>query len=91
MLDASRCRILFRISDTGPGIPEDKIDLAFETFSQIGNSKSPYTRRFEGAGLGLPLVKRLTHLMGGNISLVSTEGKGTTVYVSLPLKIPQDL
>ena len=81
-------RILFTISDTGQGIPEDKLDNVFETFSQVVDSISPYTRQYEGAGLGLPLVKRLINLLGGNACIISREGKGTTVYVSLPFRIP---
>ncbi|MFW6179668.1 MAG: PAS domain S-box protein, partial [Desulfohalobiaceae bacterium] len=83
------CRMLFEIGDTGPGIPEDKLGQAFETFRQASLSGSPYTRHYEGAGLGLPLVKRLVNLLGGNVSLLSQEGAGTTVYVSLPFKIPE--
>ena len=79
------CRVLFSITDTGPGIPDDKIDKVFETFTQDGDHQSPYARQFEGAGLGLPLVKRLVNLMGGNLSIDSMEG--TAVYVSLPFKI----
>ena len=80
------CRILFSVTDTGPDIPDDQIDKVFETFTQVGDNHSPYARRFEGAGLGLPLVKRLVSLMGGNLSIDTREGTGTTVYVSLPFK-----
>lgn len=79
-------RILFTITDTGKGIPEDKIERVFDIFSQGLPSDSPYKREFQGAGLGLSLVRRLVLMMGGNASLVSQEGKGTTVYVSLPLR-----
>jgi len=84
------CRILFSISDTGPGIPDDQMDRIFETFTQAGNNFSPYTRKYEGAGLGLPLVKKLVKLMGGSLAIDSREGAGTTVYVSLPFPIPRD-
>jgi len=82
------CRVLFTISDTGPGIPDGKLDTVFETFSQVSNALSPYARQYEGAGLGLPLVKRLVSLMGGNLSIDTVEEQGTTVYVSLPFKVP---
>ncbi|MFO7817027.1 MAG: PAS domain S-box protein [Desulfovibrionales bacterium] len=85
-----KCRLLFVVEDNGIGIPEDKIDQVFETFTQAGDADSPYARQFEGAGLGLPLVKRLVHLMGGNLSLASQPGTGTVVYVSLPFKLPDD-
>ena len=81
------CRILFSVSDTGQGIPEDKIDSVFGKFTQVGNGHSPYARKLEGVGLGLPLVKRLVDLMGGNLSIDSAEGTGTTVHVSLPFAI----
>jgi CheY-like chemotaxis protein len=81
------CRVLFTISDTGAGIPDDKIDKIFETFTQAGNNLSPYTRQHEGAGLGLPLVKRLVKLMGGCLAIDSLEGAGTSVYVSLPFHL----
>ena len=84
----SPCRILFVIADTGPGIPDDDLEKVFEKFSQAGNKESPYTRQFEGAGLGLPLVQRLVKLLGGTVSISSHSGNGTEVYVSLPFKNP---
>ena len=83
------CRILFVVKDNGPGIAEDKTDEIFEAFTQVSDSDSPYARQYEGAGLGLPLVKRLVGLMGGNMAMDSEPGKGTAVYVSLPFKLPQ--
>ena len=85
------CRLLFVVKDNGPGIPEDNIDQILETFTQANNSDFPYARQYEGAGLGLPLVKRLLHLMGGNASILSQAGQGTSVYVSLPFKLSGDL
>ncbi|MGM0425491.1 MAG: PAS domain S-box protein, partial [Thermodesulfobacteriota bacterium] len=82
------CRLLFLVEDTGQGIAEDKLDQVFETFRQAEDPDSPYTRQFEGAGLGLPLVKRLLRLMGGNACILSQKNEGTTVYASLPFKIP---
>ena len=81
-------RMLFVVEDNGPGIPDDKVDKIFETFTQAGNNPSPYTRQHEGAGLGLPLVKRLVELMRGNLAIESQEGVGTSVYVSLPFYMP---
>lgn len=80
------CRILFAVEDTGKGIPEHMLDKVFGTFTQA-NESEPYSRKYEGAGLGLPLVKRLVSLMGGTMSISSREGTGTTVYVSLPLTV----
>jgi CheY-like chemotaxis protein len=82
------CRMLFVVEDNGPGIPDDKVNKIFETFTQAGNNPSPYTRQHEGAGLGLPLVKRLVELMRGNLAIESQEGVGTSVYVSLPFHMP---
>ena len=76
------------MEDNGPGIPDDKVDKIFETFTQAGNNPSPYTRQHEGAGLGLPLVKRLVELMRGNLAIENQEGAGTSVYVSLPFHMP---
>ena len=81
------CRLLFVVEDNGPGIPEDKIDHIFETFTQASDTNSPYTREFEGAGLGLPLVKRLVQLMSGNACICSQKGQGTSVYISVPFKV----
>ncbi len=79
-------RLLFTVSDTGIGIPQDRLKTLFQPFVQVDNS---YTRRYQGAGLGLAIIRRLVDLMGGNISFESTEGQGTTVYVSLPFKVPE--
>ncbi|UTF51844.1 PAS domain S-box protein [Desulfomicrobium sp. ZS1] len=80
-------RVLFSISDTGIGIPDNNLDGLFKPFAQVDNS---YTRNFQGAGLGLAIVKRLVDLMGGKISVASTLGEGTTVNVLLPFKLPVD-
>ncbi|MGM0611658.1 MAG: response regulator, partial [Thermodesulfobacteriota bacterium] len=80
-------RLLFLVSDNGSGIPDEKISQVFETFTQANDSESPFTRQYEGAGLGLALVKRLVELMGGNVAIDSEPGKGTAVYVNLPFRI----
>ncbi|MFO7931700.1 MAG: response regulator [Desulfosalsimonas sp.] len=79
-------RILFTISDTGIGIPEDKLETLFQPFVQVDGT---YTRKYQGAGLGLAIVRRLVELMGGNISIESTYGKGTAAYVVLPFKLTE--
>jgi len=73
--------ILIDVSDTGIGIPEDKMDLALSPFGQIDSKLS---RKFEGTGLGLPLTKRLVELHGGTLKVVSEVAEGTTVSVILP-------
>ncbi len=85
--DEEKIRLLFTISDTGQGIADEKMDKVFEIFAQAEDSESPYVRKDEGAGLGLPLVKRLVHFMGGSLCIYSQAQKGTTVYVSLPFKL----
>ncbi len=82
-------RVLFVIQDTGPGIPDKMLDHIFETFTQVSDPDHPYSREYQGAGLGLPLVKRLVHMMGGNMSISNQEGQGTSVYLSLPFKQKQ--
>ena len=73
--------VLIDVSDTGIGIPEDKMELAMSPFGQIDSKLS---RKFEGTGLGLPLTKRLVELHGGTIKIVSEVAEGTTVSVLLP-------
>ena len=89
--DYDHCRILFAIEDDGKGIADNMLDHVFETFAQANDSNSPYARRYEGAGLGLPLVKRLVNLLGGNACVASEAGQGTIFYVSLPFKATDSL
>jgi signal transduction histidine kinase len=69
------------ISDTGQGIPKDELPYIFETFRQVEGTT---TRVHGGFGLGLSIVKQLVTLMGGNISVDSTLGKGSTFSITLP-------
>jgi len=81
-----RLGVLFTISDTGIGIPSDKIGYVFESFTQVDGT---YTRRHQGTGLGLGIVKKLVELMDGTISVESEENQGTTMYVTLQLGLPE--
>jgi len=74
--------VLFSVADTGIGIPDEKIEAVFNAFTQSDGS---YTRSYQGAGLGLSIVKRLTALLGGSLAVDSQVDKGTTIYLSLPL------
>jgi signal transduction histidine kinase len=76
-------RVAIAVSDTGDGIPQDKLDAIFEEFSQVSPSG---TRRQGGTGLGLAITKRLVALQGGDITVQSTPGKGSTFTFSLPLQ-----
>ena len=78
--------VLFTVADTGIGIPEDKLDSIFESFSQVENAT---TRRFQGAGLGLAIVRRLVELMEGSITIDSVPGHGTTIQCALLLRLPE--
>ena len=69
------------VADTGIGIAPENIAKAFESFRQIDSRLS---RRYEGAGLGLPLTKQLVELHGGTIALDSRAGQGTTATVTFP-------
>ncbi|WP_053062227.1 ABC transporter substrate binding protein [Desulfovibrio sp. TomC] len=84
-LGNSVVRVLITVSDTGIGISEECIKSVFEPFVQ---AEGTYTRRFQGAGLGLSIVRRLVKLLGGDVAIESTLGEGTTIYVSLPFKLP---
>ncbi|WP_428561983.1 MAG: PAS domain S-box protein [Solidesulfovibrio sp. DCME] len=84
--DDSRARILFVVADTGVGIPDERLRDIFDPFVQ---AEGTYTRRFQGAGLGLSIVRRLVRLMDGGLDIDSEEGQGTTVCLSLPLRLPQ--
>ncbi len=87
-LKSGRSRMLFSVCDTGIGIPDENLGSLFEPFSQVD---SGYTRSHQGAGLGLSICKRLVHLMGGSMSVVSEEGVGTSIYFSLDFEIDSGL
>ena len=78
--DSGHVTLQFEISDTGIGIPKDRMDRLFKSFSQVDAST---TRRYGGTGLGLAISKRLIELMGGNVRVDSVEGEGTTFSFTL--------
>jgi len=75
------------VVDSGEGVPEDKREVIFEPFVQVGSKAS---RRAGGAGLGLPISRRLCEAMGGSLFLVSTSPGGSTFRVSLPLTASEE-
>lgn len=79
-LESGRWTLHLAITDTGPGIPRGSIKRIFEPFYQTDLSAS---RKHGGTGLGLPISQRLASLMGGDITVESTEGKGATFEVTI--------
>jgi two-component system, sensor histidine kinase and response regulator len=80
--DDGRLTVRLEVTDTGIGIPADRLDRLFKTFSQIDSST---TRHYGGSGLGLSIVKRLAELMGGTVGVRSEAGKGSTFWVTMSL------
>jgi len=76
--------LLFKVIDSGVGIPDDKIDKIFMAFSQ---SDSTITRNYGGTGLGLTISKELIDLLKGEIGVISELGKGSTFWFKIPFTI----
>ena len=79
----TRVTLLFEVKDTGIGIPKDRMDRLFKSFSQVDAST---TRKYGGTGLGLTISKQLTELMGGEIGVESEEGKGSSFWFTVVLE-----
>lgn len=73
--------LILTVDDTGVGIPAELLPRIFERFWQVDTSS---TRKFQGAGIGLALVRSLTEAMGGSVKVASQPGRGTTFTVELP-------
>lgn len=80
-LQPRRSYVSFRITDTGRGIPDDKINSIFDPFVQ---AETGHSRSREGSGLGLTISRRLARLMGGDLTVTSTVGEGSTFTLWLP-------
>ncbi len=82
--DTNKNLVAFEVSDTGIGIPEDKLGTIFESFSQADAS---VTRKYGGTGLGLTIVRQLVELQKGKISVKSEEGKGSSFTFQIPYEL----
>jgi CheY-like chemotaxis protein len=82
-VDAATHNLTFAVSDTGIGISQHEHARVFESFTQADSS---YDKQFGGTGLGLTISRRLAELMGGTVGFESVEGRGTTFYLSVPVK-----
>jgi two-component system, sensor histidine kinase and response regulator len=78
--ERGRHTLRIEVTDTGIGIPPDRLDRLFKSFSQIDSST---TRHYGGSGLGLSIVKRLAELMGGAVGVRSEPGRGSSFWVTL--------
>lgn len=82
--ERTKCSMRFDVTDTGIGIPTDKLSTIFESFSQADAS---VTRKYGGTGLGLTIVKQLVDLQEGTITVISEEDKGSLFSVIIPYQI----
>ncbi len=76
--------VTIAVTDTGCGIPDHKLNAIFDEFEQVDGSSA---RKHNGAGLGLAISQKMIEAMGGNISVESEVGKGSTFHIRLPLAI----
>ncbi len=87
-LKDERIVLHFSVSDTGVGIPKDRLESIFDAFTQADSST---TRRYGGTGLGLTISSTLVRLMGGRIWVESNVGRGSTFHFTLPFGIGSNL
>ena len=80
--------VSFSVKDTGIGIESKNFDRVFEEFQQVDSSS---TRKYKGTGLGLPIARRLARMLGGDLTVESELGKGSTFTLTVPTKLPTRL
>ncbi|MBF0519696.1 MAG: response regulator [Nitrospirae bacterium] len=85
-LSDKEIRLLFSVSDTGIGIPEEKFDVIFDSFTQ---GEDFMTKKYGGTGLGLAIVKKILCMAGGDIWVESESGKGSTFYFTANFLVQQ--
>lgn len=85
--DTDSCMVRFTVTDTGIGIPKDKLNTIFERFRQ---AESYTTRSYGGTGLGLSIARQLVELQGGNMEISSEEGKGSVFSFTLKFEKPSE-
>ena len=76
--------IKFAVTDTGIGMNEEQLGKVFDEFTQAEASTA---KDYGGTGLGLPISKKMTEMMGGKMEVESEEGKGTTFSITIPIEI----
>ncbi len=80
--------VAFVIKDTGIGIEQNNFEKVFEEFQQVDSSS---TRKYKGTGLGLPIARKLARMLGGNLTVESELGRGSTFTLTVPAQLPQRL
>jgi PAS domain S-box-containing protein len=88
LLNLQEDKLRIDVSDTGVGIPENRLEDIFKEFQQVDSSDS---RKYGGTGLGLTIARKMLTILGGSISVVSQVGKGSTFTILLPLKTESEI
>ena len=84
---ATATELIYRVSDTGIGIPPEEIENVFAEFRQVD---ATVTRQFGGTGLGLSITKKFVEMHGGRIWVESEVGKGSTFFFRVPLRVGEE-